>query len=216
MARKLTAEEVRRTQANIRTIQTTRRTISFFSLTLLLVVLLVVICVLAFLFGARASNAYILVNEGMNLRADCILQNGEVPDLAGYLTPDCLRSDAALRAQHSATYSGYSVSSYDYRLSVDKLHVFPWHQTLYVDVIEQIPVIKATAGEGVSEKVPVWEPVKYRLYLDKVDGRWLIAQIELIEVNPFIAPSNTPDPFMDPLPMATATPEPVVTSSPEA
>lgn len=216
MARKLTAEEVRRTQSNIRSIQTTRRTISFFVWTLLVVVLLVTFSVLAFLCGARASNAYILVNEGMNLRAECILQNGEVPDLAGYLTSECLKNDASLRSKHAATYSGYSVSSYDYRLTVDRMHVFPWHTELYVEVIEQIPSIKATPSEGVSPEIPEWTPVKYRLHLTKVEGRWLISEIEFVEVNPTIAPAHTPDPYMDPLPMATATPEPVVTASPEA
>lgn len=218
MAKKQSAEQIRATRAALRSLSATRRTLFFFMRTLLLVLVIVGICGLAFVTTARLSNAYILVNEGMSLRAACILQDGEVPDLAAYLTTACLSEDAAQREQSAAPYAGMTISSYDYSLTVSKMHLYPWQFNAYVDVIEVIRSIKVTGSEAASAEIPTWMPAKYRLYLTQQDGRWLIARIELLELNPAVEPAHTADPYADSIPAATATPTasptPSVTATP--
>ncbi len=201
-------EEVRRTNERIRLLTMSRRTIFYLLKTILLITGIFCLCLFAFLIGSRTSNAYILVNEGMSLRAEAILQSGEVPELAGYMTQACLHEDAAQRAQSAAPYSGYTVTSYDYSISVDRLHLYPWHSELYVDVVEQIGSISISVADNSSTpELPKWTPIKYRLYLEKHEGRWFIGRIQLLELNPSIPPANTPDPYLEPLPMVTPAPE---------
>lgn len=201
-------EEIRKTKDSIRLLTMSRRTIFYLLKTILLITGIFCLCLFAFIVGSRTSNAYILVNEGMSLRAEAILQNGEVPDLVGYMTQAAMQEDAAQRAQSAAPYSGYTVTSYDYSISVDRLHLYPWHSELYVDVVEQINSISISVTDSSpTPELPKWTPIKYRLYLEKHEGRWFIGRVQLLELNPSIPPANTPDPYLEPLPMATATPE---------
>ena len=85
----------------------------------------------------------------------------------------------------------------------------PWQSSIYVDVIENITSIRASASSESSDSgVPEWTPVRYRLYLKNIDSRWYIDSIELLELNPELPAANTPDPNRSPIPMATPTPEP--------
>lgn len=209
MEKQLTKAEIASAKSLAKTLRVTRRSILFFIRTLLLIVLVVFLCIAAFLTTARLSNTYILVNEGMALRAASMLRGGDDPDLAVYFTGDCVRDDAALRTQSTTQFADFTVTDYEYDLTIDRLHVFPWQTDLYADVIEQITAIKgsASAESGVTE-VPTWTPIRYRLHLEQLDARWYICSIELIELNPTLPDANTPDPNQSPLPMITPTPEP--------
>ena len=209
MDKKISKAEIAVTKSAVKTLRTTRRSIMFFIRTILLVLLIVLLCVAAFITTARLSNSYILVNEGMPLRASSMLHGVEDPDLAYYFTSDCITEDAALRAQSVSAFQDFSVSDYEYDLVIDKMHVFPWQASTYVDVTEQIKSIKASALlESGTSDVPEWTPIRYRLYLQQIDARWYICTIELLEVNPVLPAANTPDPNQSPLPMVTPSPEP--------
>ena len=209
MDKKISKAEIAATKSAVKTLKTTRRSIMFLIRTILLVLLIVLLCVVAFITTARLSNSYILVNEGMPLRAASMLHGVDDPDLAYYFTEDCISEDEALRAQSVSMFQGFSVSDYEYDLIIDKMHVLPWQASTYVDVTEQITAIKAAALlESNVTEVPEWTPIRYRLYLQQIDTRWFINTIELLEVNPSLPAANTPDPNQDPLPMVTPTPEP--------
>lgn len=209
MDKKISKAEIAVTKSAVKTLRTTRRSIMFLIRTILLVLLIVLLCFAAFISTSRLSNSYILVNEGMPLRAASMLHGVEDPDLAYYFTADCIAEDATLRAQSVSAFQGFSVSDYEYDLIIDKMHVLPWQASTYVDVTEQINAIKATfLLESGTSSVPEWTPIRYRLYLQQVDGRWYISTVELLEVNPSLPAPNTPDPNQSPLPMATPTPEP--------
>ena len=62
--------------------------------------------------------------------------------------------------------------------------------------------------------IPEWTPCKYRLHLDRVDGRWLIESVELLELNPKLDTPATPDPNADPLPIVTPSPVPSAAPTP--
>ena len=55
-----------------------RRSIWYLLRTLLVIALIVVLCLTAFVTAMHISNIYILVTEGLELRAGYILQGGEI------------------------------------------------------------------------------------------------------------------------------------------
>ena len=184
------------------------RSFAYVARALALIVAGVTLCVLAFITCARLANTYILVNEGMAFRAECILQEGSQTELLNYFTADCAASDGRLGDE---SYKSFTVNSYSYSLSFNSLGVWPWRSTITVDVTEQVEDITGSANTNADPALtapPAWTPIRYKLVLVKVDGSWRINSISTIEVDPDIEPSATYDPEKSPLPMATATPVP--------
>ena len=216
MERKRKASEIRAARKQLRAVTSVRRSIFYFMRAILAVLVIGALCIVAFMSGARISNAYILVNEGMSARADCMLKNAEESDLTSYFSLECIGSDSDERSNNAAPFAAMTVSSYEYSLKISGLHIFPWQIGTYVDVIEQIRNVKGafSAESGGSGSVPDWTPRKYRLHLGKAEGRWLIEQVELLELNPKLDPPATPDPDAEPLPMVTPSPAPTPEPSP--
>ena len=179
--------------------------------TIVLVFLGVALCVLSFVSCARLANLYILVNEGMALRIECILQDGPREELDSYFTEACIASDGRL---YDATYQPYTVSSYNYMLEFSRIRVWPWLSDLSVDVLEQADRIKGTANSNAVDPdsdPPPWTPIRYRVTVSKVKGSWRISSITTLTVDPKIDPLPTYDPERSPLPMATPTVSPALT-----
>ena len=179
--------------------------------TIFLVFLGVMLCVLSFVFCARLANLYILVNEGMALRIECILQDGPREELDNYFTAECIAADGRL---YDATYQPYTVSSYNYMLDFSRIRVWPWLGDLTVDVLEQADHIVGTANSNAVDPdsaPPPWTPIRYRLTASKVKGSWRISAIATLTVDPKIDPLPTYDPERSPLPMATPTVSPAPT-----
>ena len=215
MAQIRKASEIRAARKQLRAVTAVRRSVFYFMRAILTVLVIGALCILSFMAGSRLSNAYILVNEGMTIRAENMLKNAPDNELAVYFTEGCIQSDAAEREACAAPYAGITVSSYEYRLKIKDMHLLPWHINTYVDVVEQIKSVKGTVpAESGSVSIPEWTPRKYRLHLGKVDGRWLIESVELLELNPKLDVPATPDPNADPLPIVTPSPVPTATPAP--
>ena len=211
------ASEIRAARRQLRAISSVRRSVFYFMRAILTVLVIGALCILSFLSASRLSNAYILVNEGMPLRAECILKDGSPADLAPYFTGSCIEEDAKQRGTSAIPYEGITISSYEYSLSIKDMHIMPWQVSTYVDVVEQIRAIRGSvSAESGAGTVPDWAPRKYRLYLERVDGRWFIDTVELLELNPKLNPPATPDPYKDPLPIVTPSPVPSATPTPIA
>lgn len=209
------ASEVRAARRQLRAVTAVRRSVFYFMRAILTILAIGALCILSFMAGSRLSNAYILVNEGMTMRAECMLKNTPENELAAFFSSDCIQSDAAERETCAAPYATVSVSSYEYNLKIKDLHLLPWHINTYVDVVEEIRSIRWTASaESGSASVPDWTPRRYRLHLGKSDGRWLIESVELLELNPKLDVPATPDPDADPLPIVTPSPVPTATPVP--
>ncbi len=166
---------------------------------------------LSFVSCARLANLYILVNEGMGLRIECILQDGAREELDNYFTAECIASDGRLLDN---TYQSYTVSSYNYSLDFSHIRIWPWLKDLSVDVLEQADRITGSANSNADDPdtaPPAWTPIRYRLTATKVKGSWRISSITTLTVDPKIDPLPTPDPARSPLPMVTPTPSPVPT-----
>lgn len=179
--------------------------------TIALVFFGVMLCVLSFVSCARLANLYILVNEGMALRIQCILQDGPREELDNYFTAECIAADGRL---YDATYQPYTVSSYNYMLDFSRIRVWPWLGDLTVDVLEQADHIVGTANSNAVDPdsdPPAWTPIRYRLTASKVKGSWRISAITTLTVDPKIDPLPTSDPERTPLPMATPTVSPAPT-----
>jgi hypothetical protein len=216
MAATRKSSEIRAARKQLRAVTAVRRSIFYFMRTILTVLIIGALCILSFLTGSRISNAYILVNEGMSLRAECILKSAPENELAYYFTPACINDDAGQRDTGAAQYGGITISSYEYSIKIKDLHVMPWQINTYVDVIEQIRGIKGSVSteSGSSAAIPEWTPRTYRLHLARSDGRWFIDSIELLELNPKLDPPATPDPYADPIPIVTPSPAPTPTPAP--
>ena len=208
MSKQMSRAQIAAARSVAKTLRVSRRSLQFFIRTIRLILLVVLLCAAAFSTAARLSNLYIIINEGMNLRAASMLRGGDDPDLVMYFTVDCIRSDLALRSKSIAPYADYTISDYEYDLNVEKMHVFPWQSSLYAEVTEQITSMKGSSSLDGSAGVPAWTPIRYRLRFEQVNGRWYISAIELVELNPILPAPNTPDPNRSPLPMVTPTPEP--------
>lgn len=168
-----------------------RRSVWFILRSIIIVSLIIALCYAVFVEALYVSNIYIIVTEGMAMRADCILTDGAVQELTDHFDKNWLLSDGSL---YDAKYDGYYVESYDYRISIESMKVFPWSSTARVGIVERIPSIQASAyNEGSQQPVPEWDNARYELLLEKVEGRWIITNITLVELNPEPEPANTPD-----------------------
>lgn len=210
-SKKISKKKVNALKKQAQSLRFTRRSFTYIAKTLMVLGIGLVLCVLIFVGCARLSNTYIIVNEGMAARAEYILQDGSLRDLQSYFTEECLLDDSRLS---DTTYKSYTVNSYSYVLSFDRIRVWPWLSTLSVDVIEEVRSITGSLNSSEDTRAsspPSWTPIKYRLTLQQVDGSWRISSITTLEVNPSLEPEATSDPERSPLPMATATPTPVPT-----
>lgn len=202
-----------------RGIRAARRTMMYIVRTMLLVVVGVLVCVLAFFTAERMANLYILATEGMSLRAAYILdQDAEMSELEEYFMLTFLAEDDALTAD---VYADYKISSYDYDLAIEKISVLPWTATATVTVVETVSVKgtfdkeKLQEGETADDHpLPDWPARRYRMQFVNTGVRWYIAGLELVEENPLVEPLRTPDPNRSPRPMATPTPTPALTPTP--
>ena len=202
-------QKIRKLRAQADRLRFFSRSSLYIARTIALVFLGVMMCVLSFVCCARLANLYILVNEGMALRIECIIQDGPREELDNYFTAECIAYDGRLL---DTTYQPYTVTSYNYVLDFSRIRVWPWLKDLSVDVLEQTDRIMGTANSNAVDPdsaPPPWTPIRYRLTLTKVKGSWRISSITTLTVDPKIDPLPSPDPERSPLPMATPTESPV-------
>ncbi|MDR0840836.1 MAG: hypothetical protein LBN26_05550 [Christensenellaceae bacterium] len=168
-----------------------RKSVWYVLRTLLAIVVIIVLAFIVFVEAMYISNIYILVTEGMEARAECILQNGSTAGLTEYFTQDFVALDHAL---YDGAYSEYTISNFLYKLQVQSIVALPWDNTASVRVTERMLALSGKANEGApSEKLPAWVDVRYRVKLSRMQGRWYISDIILLEENPVDPPKPTPN-----------------------
>lgn len=194
------------------------RLLIFMLKTLVLTLVVGALLMIAFTFSMDASNIYIIANDGMKMRADVALGLEDSVELTKFFTKNVVEQDPLLQ---SGTYGDYNIRSSDYRGNVKWLWTWPWDSVAQVRLEEHVPIIE---GELPVEKQneeqlntkgkilpPAWNDVRYALTLAKIDGRWKISQIEVLEA---IDPLPTNIPLRTPEPVETATPTPAAPQSP--
>ena len=180
------------------------RSIWFVARTLLIVALVAALGWYVFSVGFNASNMYILATEGMQLRTECVMQDGPMLELTEYFTEEFINNDELLV---SGKYDDYTVSDYSYKLSVEGFNLNPWASRATLQVVERVEQLQGSinsdripedAPEGAEYPLPEWEAGRYKMTLEKVNGRWYIDELILIEAEPSMehkrTPLITPDP----------------------
>ena len=203
----------RRTESReARRLRVARRSMTYIVRTLLLILLACIVCIGAFLTAERMSNLYILASEGMALRADCVIADGARNDLEEYFTLTFLDNDPAMS---DTTYSNYTITSYNYDLTIEKISVLPWSMTATVTAVERVSLKGNINADQLGETqnasdfpVPAWTPARYRIKFINANARWYISELTVVEENPPLTNVGTPDPNESPIPAATPTPKP--------
>lgn len=169
-----------------------RRSIWYLLRTLLVIALVVVLCLTAFVTAMNISNIYILVTEGLELRAGYILQGGELAPLTEYFTENFIAQDPAL---YDGAYAGFNVTNFIYKIEVKSLITIPGNSTATVKVYEKLLSLSGSPLEGADPEaqLPQWTPATYNVKLRRTDGRWYISDMILLEQNPAEEPLPTPD-----------------------
>lgn len=173
---------------------TARRSIWYILKILLVLVAAIALALGVFVAGLYTSNIYIILQDGMELRAECILQGGAQSDLTEYFTEDFIAQDTALSA---GAYDQFTVSAFDYRLEVEKLFALPWEDTVDVRVVQKLASIAAAPNDQsentLPPALPEWPTTRCSVTFVRRDGRWYIDKITVLETDPAQKPLPTPD-----------------------
>ena len=196
----------------LKRLRAARRSMMYVVRTLMLIILAAILCIGAFLTAERYSNLYILTSEGMALRAECVFADGARNDLEEYFTLTFLQSDPAMS---DATYANYTITDYNYDLTIEKISVLPWSMSATVTATERVSLKGNINADQLGEDqnpadfpLPEWTPKRYKIKFINANARWYISEITLLEENPDSANLGTPDPNMTPILAATPTPKP--------
>ncbi len=171
-----------------------RRSIWYVIRTLIIIAAIVSLCLGVFVTAMHISNLYILATEGLPLRAECILKDGDVLSLSEYFTGEFIENDLAL---YKGTYSDFTISAFDYRVEVENISVLPWNTRATMQIVDEMASVSAAQNdttEGAAKlELPAWTPSRYIVSFTKEGSRWYISALTLIEENPVQAPKPTPD-----------------------
>ena len=199
-------------QRRLRKIRASRKAAQFITLTLIQILFVGLLCAFAFVYCSRLAAAYLLANEGMSARAAFVMGNEDFHELTLYFSEPCLAKDDLL---NSDAYSRYTITDYGYGLQITRTQIAPWNAHPFIEVIEQVKNIKGSSNiDDDNTPPPAWIPMRYRLSLGYVRGRWMIIALAIEEKNPELPPVATPNPEMNPIPMVTATPKATGTPAP--
>lgn len=169
-----------------------RRSIWFF-LKIVAVSILVGALAICFVFtGMYVGNIYIVVTEGMALRAECILQDGSLNELSEYFTDEWLARDELL---NSDRYADYTVTNYDHRLSIRGISALFGRREATMKVLERMASLSGKPNsDAVAGALPEWTDVLYEVtFTMDEESRWYISELKVIEENPPAEVKPTPD-----------------------
>lgn len=171
-----------------------RRLVWYIASRLLIVCLILGLVVVTFYYAMNVTNIYIVLKDGMARRAQVIMMQEDASELTKYFQSSFLERDGAVQAAlaGASPYQDYNVRGIDHRLNMSFLWVWPWDQSVRVDITERIPSIDgrikgdkaeaAIAARGENAVYPPhWQGARYRAVLVKENGQWRIRSLALIE-----------------------------------
>lgn len=171
-----------------------RKSIWYVLRTLIIAAAIVGLCFAVFVEGMQVSNLYILVTEGLDARADVIINDLEPDELTLYFTDEFIANDNAL---YTGEYTGFTVASYDYRVDIRSFFVLPWSVKASMTIDDNLAAINA-AADSVGEdetppELPEWTSGRYEMVFTKVGSRWYISGMGLVKIDPEPDVRGTPD-----------------------
>ena len=163
-----------------------RRFIWYFASRILMLSLALGLMLMAFYLSMNASNAYVIIKDGMAKRAQTIMMGAPEDDLQDYFTVSCLESDADIRTarQNISPYQlYYSITGFDHRINMKSFWCWPWDVTATAVIEEKIPAIDGKLNStghdwasalSLSNTPPAWTAGRYRVTLILQNGHWKI------------------------------------------
>ena len=165
-----------------------RRMIWFVSKRLLILCIAIGILVCGFYMCLNTSDIYVVLTDGMEQRARTILTRENESSLNFYFDAGFLSTDPALEGAFDGTsvYDDYTITDFDYQLTIEKIWAWPWDNNATCTVVERIPEITGTViasrRNRVSSTIPQWQGGRYDLTLTRVNGTWKIAGMQQVTV----------------------------------
>lgn len=172
-----------------------RRTIWYIATRLLVISLVLGLIVLAFYYAMNFTNIQVVLKDGMAQRTKTImLMDTDNDQLSKFFSATWLEKDGPLNTalQGNSEYADYNIRGIDHRLEMSFFWVWPWDDTVRVNITETVPridgrvkgtradsVIAARGENGVYP--PAWKGTRYRVTMSREGGQWKIKGITTTE-----------------------------------
>ncbi len=180
-----------------------RRLLWFIATRLVAITAIISLLVIVFYLAMNTANIYLLLDDGMKLRAGVILTREDADELTSFFTDEFLLSDRtlAIGLSEQSPYVDYNIDSYNYELSMEWMWAWPWENTATATIVEKVPRIvgsvrsssKSLVTAGViTSTPPAWYGGRYNVTLRRINGQWKIdglTQTQLI-VEPTAVPAQ--------------------------
>lgn len=165
-----------------------RRGIWYVAGRLLVICLILGLIITVFYYTMNLSNIQIVLKDGMANRAKYVMGvTDQRTELEKFFQTTCLDSDSLVVAtdQGVSPYADYNIRGIDHRLETGFFWIWPWDNTVRLEISERIPRIDgrvkglkadeiiATQGEQ-AVYPPAWQEASYRVQLVRENGQWKI------------------------------------------
>ncbi len=165
-----------------------RRAVWFVAGRLLVICLVLGLVITVFYYTMNLSNIQVVLKDGMAGRAKYVMGiTTQRSDLEKFFQTACLDADELVAAtgQGLSPYADYNVRGIDHRLETQFFWIWPWENSVRLDITERIPRIdgrvkglkadELIAAYGESALYPPeWPEATYRVQLIKENGQWKI------------------------------------------
>ncbi|MCR5296370.1 MAG: hypothetical protein K6E17_03080 [Clostridiales bacterium] len=165
-----------------------RRGIWFVASRLLLICLILGLMITVFYYAMNLTNIQIILKDGMAGRAKYVMGiTDNRNDLGKYFQTSCTDKDELVQAtaEGNSPYADYNVRGIDHRLEMGFMWVWPWENTVRVDISERIPRIDGRVKGLKADEVvakngqnavypPEWQDASYSVLLVRENGQWKI------------------------------------------
>lgn len=149
---------------------------------LIIILLVAAIMIVGFFVAKDTANVYIIVSEGMEMRASTILNLSQIEALDDYCIESCIIYDTELG---TSKYDEFFIRDFEYKLKIESLWANPWEDIAYVKAVESVPDIDGEYPVEDEEEEPLelpkWQSARYSITLIRVENAWYISQIAKIE-----------------------------------
>jgi hypothetical protein len=165
-----------------------RRGIWYIAGRLLVICLVLGLMITVFYYTMNLSNIQIVLKDGMATRAKYTMGVTEQrSDLEKFFQQDCLNADELITAtdQAASPDADYNIRGIDHRLEMGFFWIWPWENSVRLEITERIPRIDgrvkglkadeviAAHGDG-AVYPPEWPEASYRVQLTRENGQWKI------------------------------------------
>ena len=161
--------------------------LSYITGRLITIFLIIIILLMSTFIAYDCANIYVILEEGMGMRAEAVLTDNEVSSLEQFFTPHFLSTDGLLNGNK---YADYIIADYDYEIKMKKVWAWPWSTKANATIQEIVSDIsgdmrikedieKDEEEEESKPTIPKWDNGEKLVHLRKVNGRWLIDEVIL-------------------------------------